>query len=223
MKKNFLFLILMLVCVNVTAQTDVTTFLGMPVDGAISDMKRQLLAKGFVARDGDDDGVFEGEFFGGDVVLFINTYHDCVNNIALFDKNLLSAKEVKIRFNNLIDQFRQDKLYHSSRLFNLPLTAEDEVKDHPQAVFYQKLDPSLTDFAARKDKISTLLKARFSEEEIEAQSYDVQVYERDLQSQLELDELFMKLVWFQIFEKNEKFFIGIFFENKYNSPSREEM
>ena len=44
------------------AQTDVTTFLGIPIDGSKSEMKQKLMGKGYVPRKIGENEYLEGEF-----------------------------------------------------------------------------------------------------------------------------------------------------------------
>lgn len=221
--RHLIFFFFMIVCTTMNAQKDVTTFLGIPVDGTKTEMRRKLIEKGFVSKDLNNDDVLEGEYNGTDVVLFIKTNNKRVYRISLIDKYGKSEQEIKDRYNKLVEQFRNNKRYHSARLWNMPLTDDDDVKDHPQAVYYQNLDPTLTDFAAREDKTHKLLKEKYSEEELAEPSYEIQMYRKDIQYQLELDELFMKCVWFQIFENDGKFNIGMFYDNKYNQSNGEDL
>lgn len=46
-------------------KSDVTTFLGIPVDGTVSSMKQKLIAKGFK----QDSNMLSGQFNGHDVYL----------------------------------------------------------------------------------------------------------------------------------------------------------
>ena len=48
MKRIFLFYIMAIMAISMSAQNDVTTFLGIPVDGFKSEMKQKLVSKGFL-------------------------------------------------------------------------------------------------------------------------------------------------------------------------------
>lgn len=50
MKRIFLFYIMAIMAISMSAQNDVTTFLGIPVDGFKSEMKQKLVSKGFVPK-----------------------------------------------------------------------------------------------------------------------------------------------------------------------------
>lgn len=63
-----------------SAQNDVTTFLGIPVDGFKSEMKQKLVSKGFVPKKVGTNEFLEGEFNGTDVHVYIAT-----NNIKCIE------------------------------------------------------------------------------------------------------------------------------------------
>ena len=50
MKRILLFYIMAITAISMSAQNDVTTFLGIPVDGFKSEMKQKLISKGFVPK-----------------------------------------------------------------------------------------------------------------------------------------------------------------------------
>ena len=72
MRRFFVIVSLLATLFNVAyAQKDVTTFLGIPVDGYKNEMKQKLIAKGFTYDSNND--LFEGEFNGYDVNVYIAT------------------------------------------------------------------------------------------------------------------------------------------------------
>ena len=96
----------MLVCTTVVAQEqekDVTKFLGIPIDGYKSEMIQKLKDKGFVYSNYDD--TLSGEFNGSSVTLSVVTNNNKVYRVAVFDTNSYSEGDIKIRFNNLCNQF----------------------------------------------------------------------------------------------------------------------
>ena len=106
--KHFLLLSLLFVSSLVAfAQKDVTTFLGIPVDGYKSEMKQKLISKGFT-YDAQND-CFEGEFNGEEVMISIVTNNNKVYRIAVIDKMSRDETNIRIRFNNLCHQFAKNK------------------------------------------------------------------------------------------------------------------
>lgn len=60
MKKILSLCIMAMVAMNMFAQKDVTTFLGIPVDGSEAAMKQKLQAKGFTLKKEDGEEFLKG-------------------------------------------------------------------------------------------------------------------------------------------------------------------
>ena len=78
MKKLILIYFILIFPALLIAQKDVTQFLGIPVDGYKTEMIEKLQSKGYTYIKESD--VFQGEFNGEDVNIFLQTY----NNKRLF-------------------------------------------------------------------------------------------------------------------------------------------
>lgn len=100
MKKILLSLVLCCISIVTMAQTDVTKFLGIPVDGNKSEMVRKLKSKGFT-QNPYADGVLTGKFNGMDVNVHIATNNDKVCRIMVCDANTMDETSIRIRFNVL--------------------------------------------------------------------------------------------------------------------------
>lgn len=139
--KMILFLsFLFMTAISTFAQNDVTTFLGIPVDGFKSEMKKKLIAKGFTEVGSKE--FLEGEFNGTDVYVSIVTNNNKVYRIMLSDVTEQDAANIKIRFNRLVRQFENNKRYISTKHFTLSddedIAYEMSVHDKIyEAVFYQ--------------------------------------------------------------------------------------
>ena len=129
---NKLMTIVMLLAVTAAlhAQKSVTQFLGIPVDGTKSEMIRKLKAKGFESAPYDKE-VLEGEFNGQDVMVYVVTNNNKVYRIMVADANLTDEAQIKIRFNNLCDQFKNNRKYFCSGDYKIP---EDEDISYEMAV-----------------------------------------------------------------------------------------
>lgn len=118
MKKTLLAFIMMLTVLTICAQDktsssedvkDITTFLGIPIDGTKAEMRQKLLDKGYILKkDRNGDEWLEGEFNGRSVRISIVTNNNKVWRIAVMDKFLTSENNVKARFNNLFHQFKNN-------------------------------------------------------------------------------------------------------------------
>ena len=112
MKKVLLSLVLCCISMATMAQKDVTKFLGIPVDGNKSEMVRKLKSKGFT-QNPYADGVLTGKFNGMDVNVHIATNNDKVCRIMVCDANTMDEASIRIRFNVLCEQFKNNSRYCS--------------------------------------------------------------------------------------------------------------
>ena len=85
MKRILTCLIMVFLVASMYAQKDVTTFLGIPVDGYKSEMKRKLIAKGYIPKKSGNNEYLKGEYNGTDVHIFIATNNNKVYRIMLCD------------------------------------------------------------------------------------------------------------------------------------------
>lgn len=142
MKKLLLFVAVWVVSSVATfAQSDVTTFLGIPVDGYKSDMIQALKSKGFVSSSYDKN-ILQGEFNGTDVSIHVATNNNKVYRLMLCDENTIDELAIRLRFNKLCDQFVANGRYVTFGEYKIP---EDEDisyqmsvhKKRYEAIFYQ--------------------------------------------------------------------------------------
>ena len=105
MKKILTLAVVLMTTIALFAQEkkDVTKFLGIPVDGYKSEMISKLKAKGFTST--SYKNILEGEFNGQDVNIHVVTNNNKVYRIMVADKNPVSETDIRIRFNNLLNQF----------------------------------------------------------------------------------------------------------------------
>lgn len=111
--RKLVFTLLMLLTLSLNAQENKGTlkFLGIPVDGTKSEMISQLKKKGFTYNAYDD--YLEGVFNGHDVNIRIGTNNNKVYRVFVADKVSLSEREIKIRYNTLLNQFKNNQKYLS--------------------------------------------------------------------------------------------------------------
>lgn len=203
------------------AQKDVTQFLGIPVDGYKPEMIRKLIDKGFRSSTSNKD-VLIGEFNGVDVNIHIGTNNNKVFRIMIADANSMSEGDIKIRFNKLCQQFHNNKKYISlsdSSVSKYVLSDDEDISyeisvnsKRYEAVFYQKSAnfDSLTlerNILLKKEPFTDTDKDRLSV--ILAKLFD--------------NNNFNKVVWFMINENHGKYYITMFYDNKYNSANGEDL
>ncbi|MBQ9435218.1 MAG: hypothetical protein IJU33_03735 [Bacteroidales bacterium] len=195
--KRFLFLCsLFLITISLSAQNNVTKFLGIPVDGTKSAMIQKLKEKGFTYNSTYD--WLEGEFNGYQVKISIVTENNKVWRIALQDAYPKSETQIKIRFNTLCNQFEQNKKYLPAQDIQRLSETENisyEITVHDkqyQAAFYQLGDINSTDLYAKSNE--------------------------------ELEQLSNNMVWFTIskYEYGE-YIIVMFYDNLNNHANGEDL
>ena len=125
--------------------SDVTTFLGIPVDGKPEDVKKHLRGKGFVVAKEFGQNFFSGEYEGERVILCVASNKGRVARIGVTDAMTRSAEEIKKRYNALIKRYAEDENYVSFEGDN-ELIADNEDVDYElrtndkvyEADFYQQ-------------------------------------------------------------------------------------
>ena len=141
MKKILLSLTLLMLSVAMYAQNEVTKFLGIPIDGTKAAMIQKLKAKGFTYN--AQVGLLEGTFNGEKVYVSVQTNKNKVWRIAVTDKTGRDEGQIKIRFNNLCQQFDDNPKYYSLKGTQKLSDNDDisyEMTGHHkqiQAVYYQ--------------------------------------------------------------------------------------
>lgn len=210
------------------AQKDVTTFLGIPVDGYKSEMKQKLIAKGYVPQKVDDKEFLEGEFNGTDVHIYIGTNNNKVYRIMVCDANTLSEADIKIRFNNLVYQFQNNERYTSIKDYTLS-ESEDisyEMSIHNkiyEAQFYQVPDMEKLDTLAFQNQIKNELLKKYSPEQIENATEEITQEAENIVIRISMEMLLKKSVWFRICEFYGKYYINLYYDNEYNHANGEDL
>lgn len=230
MKKLISCCIVALLSVAMYAQKDVTTFLGIPVDGSKNQIEKKIIAKGFTKS---DDGYYEflsGEFNGTSVRIYIGTNKNKVYLIVVQDAYPRNEENIKTRFNTLVSQFMKNKRYIALKDYTL---SEDEdisygmsvLKKHYEAVFYQV--PDITKLnAATLAKIKEELKDKYTTKQIDNPTEEIKKEMIDIAIKTDTELLSKKPVWVHIYKyKNESdlYRITISYENEYNRAHGEDL
>jgi len=146
--KKVLLLFLLFVSASVYAQKEVTRFLGIPVDGYKSEMIQKLKAKGYKYNSTTE--LLEGEFNGRDVEIAVVTNNNKVYRICIIDKYSVDESQIKIRYNNLCQQFGNNVKYVTLKDYSIPENENISYemlmnKKVYQAAFFQILSDEDTD------------------------------------------------------------------------------
>lgn len=104
--KKVLIAMAMLLVSGIAMSQDVTTFMGIPIDGTKDEMIKKLEEKGFTK----DAEFLRGKFYGEDVLLSIGEDNDLVSTIYIIF-NDSSMDEAKTLYNSLVADFSKNKKY----------------------------------------------------------------------------------------------------------------
>ena len=175
MKKLLSITMLLTFSIIVHAQQDVTQFLGIPIDGSKTEMIRKLKEKGY--RNDPTTDALVGEFNGAKVNVFVVTNNNKVCRIMVADANNVDERAIQIRFNRLCEQFANNPKYISLQDYTIPVdeNISYEITVHKkryEAVFYQQ--SAATDTVAIKEKLQSILLSKYTEEQLENPTEEIQ-------------------------------------------------
>lgn len=229
MKRILFFCIMAITAISLFAQKDVTTFLGIPVDGNKSEMKQKLINKGFVPKKEGATEFLEGEFNGTDVRVFIVTNNNKVYRIMLCDANTQNEANIKIRFNKLVSQFENNKRYCS--LDNKYTLSDEENISYEMtvhnknydALFYQYPDIEKIDTLALQEKYRNQLLSKYTLEELSKPTEEMKKELERMAVRNTMEMLLKKTVWFRICESYGEYYITMFYDNEYNHANGEDL
>lgn len=224
--RRILFIIALLVISNsLFAQKDVTKFMGIPVDGFKPEMIQKLKEKGFVSS-ASDKNILEGEFNGAQVNVHVVTNNNKVYRIMLCDAHQMEETDIRIRFNNLCQQFKNNSNYVSFGDYEI---ADDEdiayeltVHDKRyEAIFYQK--PLAIDTTEIANIVKESVLSKYTQQELDDPTEEIK---KDI-AKISIDYLKeiipKKSVWFMISKFAGKYYITMFYDNEYNRANGEDL
>mgnify|MGYP006874641775 CR=1 FL=1 len=226
MKKLFSIVLMMFCALTISAQTDVTTFLGIPVDGFKADMRKKLIAKGFTPKTVGENEFLEGEFNGRDVYVHIVTNNNKVYRIMVTDKNATDEAQIKIRFNNLCYQFEKNERYFTPEDFAI---SEDEDISYEMSVqsklysatYFQK--PNSESIDALNVAIYKEMESKYTEEQLQNPTEEMEKEYDRLREKMAFELFSQKTVWFLINEYGGEYYIAMYYDNEYNKANGEDL
>lgn len=228
--KRLLFIVLAMIATitSFAQQKDVTSFLGIPVDGTVLSMKQKLVSKGFVPKKVGTNEFLEGEFNGTDVRVYIVTNNNKVCRIMVADNNTVDEAQIKIRFNNLVSQFVNNKRYIS--LDKYTLSDEEDISYEMtvhnksyEALFYQVPNMEKADTLALQKKVLSELLSKYTEAELKNPSEEITKEIQNTAIKIGTELMLMKPVWFKIVRVNGEYYICMFYDNEYNRSHGEDL
>lgn len=228
MKKLLIYGLAMMIATMCFAQKDVTKFLGIPVDGTKSAMIQKLKAKGFTYNQRLD--CLEGEFNGREVRVHVVTNNNRVYRIMVADAYGVDETAIKIRFNTLCRQFKNNGKYLPATIVENQEIGEDEDISYEMSVNKKRYQASFgqinneIDTVALADYFYKKATELYSEEELsnltEEQISDLKV-KIALQYTFEIME--KKSVWFMIDGTYGNYRILMYYDNGYNQANGEDL
>ena len=227
-------MVLLMTCRFSYAQLDVTKFLGIPVDGTKAEMIPKLMAKGFTPHKYGETDYMSGEFNGSQVHLFIKTNNGKVYRIMVSEIQTFDEGDIRIRFNNLYQQFKKNPNYitlKDSNNYMIPQTEDIsyEMQMHSkryEAVFFQKATISseenarIVDEAMKHITLTTDDGKPMTAEQIDAVR---DALSKTMLPYFEEMSASKKIVWFRISEHYGKYFLSIYYDNEYNKADGEDL
>lgn len=228
MKKILVLLLATMLTLSMYAQGDVTTFLGIPVDGIKSEMRQKLIAKGFTPKKVGNNEYLEGEFNGTDVHIFIATNNNKVYRIMVCDVNTQDEANIKVRFNKLVSQFENNKRYTALQQYTISDTEDISYemtvhKKNFDALFYQNPDMNKIDSLALKSKIREQFLGKYKPEQLENPTEEINQELQRFAMRISMDMIFKKPVWFRICECYGEYYITMYYDNEYNRANGEDL
>lgn len=226
MKKILTLLFALMLTHGVKAQNDVTTFLGIPVDGFKTEMIKKLKAKGFIPVPGED--CLKGEFNGTNVLVYIITNNNKVYRIMLCDEISQDEGNIKIRFNKLVSQFEHNKRY--TTLDNYTLSDEENISyemtvnnKNYDAVFYQNPIKEKMDSTAIRNEVQEELLSKYTKEQLDNPTEDIKSDIQSTSINIFTKYLVKKPVWFRIIRDLVSYRIIMYYDNEYNHANGEDL
>ena len=226
MKKVLCSFFMALLAVVMFAQKDVTTFLGIPVDGTKSEMMKNLISKGFEVV--PEQEFLKGEFNGTDVQVYIGTNNNKVYRIMLCDADYRSEANIKVRFNKLIEQFKSNKRYMSLDDYTISddvdISYEMNINNKEfGAIFYQNPDVEKIDTVAIQEALREKMLDKYTKEQLENPTEDIKKELALLGVEYMLEYIEKKPVWFKISTFRGEYYITMYYDNAYNRANGEDL
>lgn len=190
--------LMVMISVAAYAQQSVTKFLGIPVDGTKSEMIRKLEAKGF-RYDPSTDGL-EGEFNGTNVNVRVVTNNNKVWRICLFDVVPRKELGIRLRFNQLVEQFNTNLLKYyrpTEKDYTIP---EDEDISYQMTVKNKRYEAAYYQWATDDSG-----NVEWNPEKNRP------------------EDLVKRAVWFMIGEQYGEYRILMYYDNGYNQANGEDL
>lgn len=144
------------------------------------------------------------------------------------DNNTVDEAQIKIRFNNLVSQFENNKRYIPHDKFTLSdeedISYEMTVHNKSyEALFYQVPNMEKADTLALQKKVLSELLSKYTEAELKNPSEEITKEIQNTAIKIGTELMLMKPVWFKIVRVNGEYYICMFYDNEYNRSHGEDL
>lgn len=224
--KRMLLSMFMLLMMSAVAfgQQEVTKFLGIPVDGSKEEMIKKLKEKGFKEDPFIEDGL-EGEFNGSQVKISVATNNNKVCRIVVRDAFGQNESNIKINYNRLCEQFRNNEKYTpligAISVYEIP---EDEDISYEMSVNGKRYQAAYCQMSPNDSiVVKPILQEKYTKEQLANPSEEIK---EDIWKTVYLHMLDLwskRAVWFTIMEFYGEYYIGIYYDNVYNQANGEDL
>lgn len=244
MKKTILLFVAVCILLgagNVTAQqnknkTEVTKFLGIPVDGTKNQMIQKIKAKGFSYNQKQDR--LKGKFNGRDVYVSVVTNKNKVWRIMVQDVVPSSETNIKIRFNELCRQFAENEKYVPQNLTgNYEIESDEDISynisvrnKRYEAAFFQMTEKDkefLQDTTALMNAVKPIIQSKYTEEELDNPTEEIMEDVVNITTDYLFENLYERVknrsVWFLINEFYGDYTIIMYYDNELNAARGEDL
>lgn len=206
-----------------------TKFLGIPVDGTKEEMIRNIQAKGFKLHKEYGQEFLSGEFNGQDVHVFVATNNNKVYRVMVAEQNRCSVGQIRIRFNNLMQQFKDNPKYVSYDINQTSIPAEEDISY--EMIVHDKIYDA--NFVQKSHELDTTL----LHQDMEYITKNLDQYlptsvitemESEVLVQYCLIQAFLKqyeknMVWFRICDFQGEYYLTLYYDNLYNKANGEDL
>ncbi len=225
MRRSLSFVLLLFVALLANAQIEVTKFLGIPVDGTKQAMIQKLKGKGYQYNATLD--CLEGEFNGRNVYIHVVTNNNKVYRIFVEDALYTSEGDIKIRFNTLCRQFKNNEKYLNPSLGDYELSETEDIS-YEMTVNNKRYEASYLQVTNQLDSIALVNKMQEyifnkygSNLENLTKEQQIDIISSSIAFYLSLYE--DNSVWFMINERYGRFGILMYYDNNRNRANGEDL
>lgn len=146
----------------------------------------------------------------------------------LCDVANVDERSIQIRFNTLCGQFANNPRYVSWPDRDQTIPDDEDIsyemtvnKKRYEAVFYQKLPES--EKLAIAEKIDSLMSSKYTEEQLENPTEEIQSEIFYNSFEYIVEKCLKRTVWFMISEHRGRYYISMYYDNKYNQANGEDL